>query len=59
MARVTVPIRVNGVEIMLNVLNDFSMEWDPDVPKDYQRGFTDCLEIVKKAIAALDTGDTP
>lgn len=54
MATIKVPIKVDGIEVIRQVLNDICPKWDLDTPKEYQQGFLDCLTIMRKTVDALE-----
>lgn len=56
MAKMNVPVKVDGIEVMRKVLGELRVNWELDVSKEYQQGFSDCLVIVRKTLDALEGG---
>lgn len=54
MARLTVPIKISGVQAMRVALNKTIPKWDPDTTDEYKKGFMDCFTKFRLILDALE-----
>ena len=58
MAKITVPITVSGIDIVIKVLKEFdnNFKFEDDVSEEFKDGFNFCKDVMIMSLEKLENG---
>lgn len=58
MAKITVPININGLDLVIKVLKEFDdrFEFKDDVLEEFKDGFNFCKDVMIMSLEKLENG---
>ena len=58
MAKITVPININGLDLVIKILKEFDdrFEFKDDVSEEFKDGFNLCKDVMIMSLEKLENG---
>lgn len=58
MAKITVPININGLDLVIKLLKEFNdrFEFENDVSEEFKDGFNFCKDVMIMSLEKLENG---